>query len=65
MTRQLQYLTLAEAGARLGVSASTLRQQARKGTLRALLVGKTYIVDDVEVERYRAHHLGRVGRPSI
>ncbi len=50
------YLTLAEAAAVLGLSASTLRQQARRGTLRAVLVGKTYVVDRAELDRYRDEH---------
>jgi excisionase family DNA binding protein len=57
-------LTLAEAGDRLGLSASTLRQQVHKGRLRATLVGKTWTVTEREVERYRAESLGRVGRPK-
>lgn len=58
-------LTLAEAGDRLGRSASTLRNQVRAGRLRATLVGKTYTVTEAEVERYRREHLGRGGRPRI
>lgn len=57
-------LTLSEAAARLGLSASTLRHQAQAGRLRARLVGTTYIVTEREVERYRAEHLGKPGRPS-
>lgn len=57
-------LTLSEAAAQLGVSASTLRHQAQSGRLRARLVGKTYVVTPREVERYRREHLGRAGRPS-
>lgn len=57
-------LTLTEAAARLGVAASTLRHQVRNGRLRARLVGKTYIVSEREVERYRATSLGKPGRPS-
>ena len=56
------YLTLAEAGARLGLSASTLRSQVRNGRLRAELVGKTWVVAERELERYRAESLGRPGR---
>ena len=57
-------LTLAEAGNRLGLSASTLRNQIHAGRLRGKLVGKTWTVTEREVERYRAEHLGRVGRPA-
>jgi len=55
-------LTLQEAAARLGVAASTLRHQVQAGRLRARLVGKTYIVTDREVERYRRESLGQPGR---
>jgi excisionase family DNA binding protein len=57
-------LTLTEAAARLGLAASTLRHQARAGRLRATLFGKTYVVSEREVERYRREQLGRPGRPS-
>ena len=55
-------LTLAQAGALLGVSPATLRNQVRNGRLRATLIGKTYVVTPREVERYRAESLGRPGR---
>jgi len=55
-------LTLAQAGALLGVSPATLRSQVRNGRLRATLVGKTWVVTPREVERYRAESLGRPGR---
>jgi excisionase family DNA binding protein len=55
-------LTLAEAAARLGLAASTLRHQVQAGRLRARLVGKTYVVTTREVERYRAESLGQPGR---
>jgi predicted site-specific integrase-resolvase len=55
-------LTLAQAGASLGVSPATLRSQVRNGRLRATLIGKTYVVTPREIERYRAESLGRPGR---
>ena len=57
-------LTLAQAGALLGLSPSTLRGQIAKGRLRGKLIGKTWTVTPKEVERYRAASLGRVGRPA-
>lgn len=56
-------LSLAEAAELLGVAASTMRQQARSGALRAQKVGTTYVVTPAEVERYRRENLGKVGRP--
>lgn len=57
-------LTLAEAAGQLGLAASTLRHQVQSGRLRARLIGKTYVVSEREVSRYRAASLGRPGRPS-
>ena len=57
-------LTLSEAAAQLGVSPATLRHQVQGGRLAARLFGKTYVVTDDELERYRATSLGRPGRPS-
>ena len=56
-------ITLAEAAERLGMSATTLRHQAQIGRLRARLMGKTYVVSEAEVERYRAESRGQPGRP--
>ena len=57
-------LTLSEAAARLGVAASTLRHQVQAGRLCATLIGKTYVVTEDELDRYRATSLGKPGRPS-
>jgi excisionase family DNA binding protein len=57
-------LTLSEAAARLGLAASTLRHQVQAGRLRATPVGKTYVITEDEIARYRAEHLGKIGRPS-
>jgi len=57
-------LTLTEAADQLGLAASTLRHQVQAGRLRARLVGKTYVITEGELARYRAEHLGKPGRPS-
>jgi excisionase family DNA binding protein len=57
-------LTLTEAAAELGISAATLRHQVQAGRLAATLFGKTYVITDEELERYRATSLGKPGRPS-
>jgi excisionase family DNA binding protein len=46
-------LTLEEAAASLGVSASTLRVQLHKGKLRGTKVGPVWVLTPKEVERYR------------
>jgi hypothetical protein len=64
MTDLNDILSLAEAGADLGLSPSTLKNQVAKGVLRARCVGKTWITTRDEVARYRRDHLGQVGRPE-
>jgi excisionase family DNA binding protein len=54
-----EVLTIKQAAERLGVAPGTLSIQARKGSLHATLVGKTYLVTASEVERYRSEHRGR------
>lgn len=56
-----EMLTLAQAAERLGLSPGTLRLQAKKGVLRAVLMGHTYVVRLSEVERYAREHKGKVG----
>ena len=51
--------TLNEAAARLGVAASTLRVQIRKGKLHATKRGRDHWVTDGEIERYRRESKGR------
>ncbi len=57
-------LTLQEAHERIGVSVSTLREQAQKGRLHAVLRGKTWLVLASEVDRYERENKGRHGRPK-
>lgn len=58
-------MTLAEAAEELGLAAVTLRAAVSRGTLRARLIGKTYVTTRDEVARYRREHLGKVGRPGL
>ena len=57
-------LTLSQAAVELGISAATLRHQVQLGRMKARLFGKTYVITDEELERYRATSLGKPGRPS-
>lgn len=52
-------MTLAEAADRLGLDASTLRHQIRKGRLAATRHGPIWWVTETELERYRRASLGR------
>lgn len=54
-------MTLAEAGALLGLSPGTLNVQARRGRLRAKKIGDRWHVTPAEVERYRREVLGKPG----
>jgi excisionase family DNA binding protein len=56
-------LTLAQAAERLGRSVNTLREQIRRGRLHAQKIGRDWLVEEAEVERYRRENLGRAGRP--
>lgn len=57
-------LTLSQAAGRLGLSSSSLRNQVYRGRLRAKLIGKTYVISERELERYRRESLGQPGRPT-
>jgi excisionase family DNA binding protein len=46
-------LTLVEAAKRLGVAPATLRAQVHRDKLRAAKVGRDWLVEEAEVERYR------------
>jgi len=57
-------MTLEEMRIALGLKDSSgLRKAIERGKLTGELVGKTYIVPDGEVERYRIENLGKRGRP--
>jgi hypothetical protein len=58
------FMTLAQMAEALGLrDTAGLRRSIAAGRLRAELMGKTYIVKDAEVERYRRELLGKRGRP--
>ena len=46
-------LTLIQAAERLGVTAATLRAQIHRGKLKAAKLGRDWLVEATEVERYR------------
>lgn len=56
-------MTVTEAAESLGLSPRTVRQAIENGVMRARRVGPLWTVTPAEVERYRAEHLGRRGRP--
>ncbi len=56
-------LPLREAAQRIGVSKTTLQKQARKGVLRAILIGNQWLVTPEEADRYAHEHKGKQGRP--
>jgi excisionase family DNA binding protein len=45
-------MTLSEAAALLGVTAANLRAAIKRGSLAARKLGRDWIVDPAEVERY-------------
>ncbi len=59
------YMTLTQMAAALGLKdTSSLRRAIQRGALVADLAGKTYVVRESEVERYRREHLGKRGFAS-
>jgi excisionase family DNA binding protein len=49
-------MTLKEAATQLGLDPATLRQAIARGSLKARKLGRDWIVEPQEVERYRAEH---------
>ena len=49
-------LTLNEAAEYLDRHPDTLRQQAGRGVLKAVKVGRDWLVSPIEVERYASYH---------
>ncbi len=47
-------LTLVQAAEQLGVAPATLRAQIHRGKLTAQKLGRDWLVDSAEVERYKA-----------
>jgi len=54
-------MTLKDAALVAGVTPDTLRQAANRGTLRAVKVGRQWLVTYRELDRYR-HEQGRKSR---
>lgn len=48
----IQFLTLRQAAELLGITADTLRAQIHRGRLKASKVGRDWLVDQDELERY-------------
>jgi len=55
-------LTTAQVAAYLGRSERTVRDQIAKGAIAATRVGRDWLINPDEVERYRRESLGRPGR---
>jgi excisionase family DNA binding protein len=56
-------MSVDEAAASLGVTNRTLNTQIHKGRLKARRLGRMWLIDPTEVERYRTTYLGRIGGP--
>lgn len=55
--------TLAQAAKRLGVAPANLRAQVHRDKLNATKVGRDWLVEDKEVERYRRESQKPKDRP--
>jgi len=56
-------ITTMEAAARLGVNQSRVRQFIKDGRLKATLYGKTYLIEDSDLEPLKERRPGR--RPKV
>ena len=61
----MKHVSVTEAAAILGVQRATVIKQIRAGRLKAEMVGKTYILETSELDRYSDEQLGRKGRKVI
>jgi excisionase family DNA binding protein len=59
MERDTMPVGLAEAASLLGVSHATLRAQIHRGRLKATKVGRDWLVDRLEIDRYRREVQGQ------
>ncbi len=59
---ELEVLSLAEAAEVLGVTRRNLSNQAKRGRIKAMLLGDRYVVTTEEVERYQKEQAGKPGR---
>ena len=64
MVRTMSFLTLVQAAERLGVAPATLRAQIHRGKLNAQKLGRDWLVDSAEVERYKAVSQNRTTTPT-
>lgn len=56
-------LTLVQAAKRLGVAPATLRAQVHRGKMNAAKVGRDWLVEEKEIERYRRESQKPKDRP--
>jgi len=55
------FMSLRDAADRLGLAPNTLRIQANRGSLNAIKIGRDWVVEAGEVERYRDAVQGKPG----
>lgn len=59
-----EVLTLHQAAERIGVSQETLQKQAKRGVLKAQLLGRQWVVTANELRRYAEERQGKHGFAS-
>jgi excisionase family DNA binding protein len=58
------YVTVAEAAEELGLTDSAIRHAIRRGLFQPVRLGKrANLIPRAQVDKYRAEHQGRFGRP--
>jgi excisionase family DNA binding protein len=59
------YLTVTEAAEELGLTAPAIRRAIMRGLIEPVRLGRrTNLIPRAQVDKYRAEHRGRVGRPA-
>jgi excisionase family DNA binding protein len=59
------YLTVTEAAEELGLTASAIRRAIMRGLIEPVRLGRrTNLIPRAQVDKYRAEHRGRMGRPA-
>ena len=57
-----QLMTCSEAAAELGIMADSVKKYCQKGTIQAIKLGRSWMIEKKEVRRYKRENLGNHGR---
>jgi len=55
--------TTEEAAERLGIAVNTVQRQCKRGKIQATRFGRSWQIDEKEIDRYMRENKGRFGAP--